>query len=153
MNNFLFVSAENDAIPNCKAGGMGDVVRDVPREIAKRGDKAHVVVPAYSRLHKNAIFKTDLEFSLRGGVYKAALYEVLPKKIIKNITHYVIHHPEITEGGIAHIYHDDPTEPFFNDFIKFMIFSTAVAEAIKIGAFGDLDIVHMHDWHSSAVLF
>ncbi|WP_047246250.1 glycogen synthase [Maribacter thermophilus] len=153
MNNFLFVSAENDAIPNCKAGGMGDVVRDVPREIAKRGDRAHVVVPAYCRLHKNAIFKTDLEFSLRGVNYKAELYEVLPKKIIKNITHYVIHHPEITEGGIAHIYHDDPTEPFFNDFIKFMIFSTAVAEAIKIGAFGDLDIVHMHDWHSSAVLF
>ena len=28
MNNFLFVSAENDAIPDCKAGGMGDVVRD-----------------------------------------------------------------------------------------------------------------------------
>ena len=39
MNNFLFVAAENDAIENCKAGGMGDVVRDVPREISKRGDK------------------------------------------------------------------------------------------------------------------
>ena len=46
MNNFLFVSAENDAIPDCKAGGMGDVVRDVPREISKREDKVHVVVPS-----------------------------------------------------------------------------------------------------------
>lgn len=45
MNNFLFVSAENDGIPNCKAGGMGDVVRDVPRELARRGDKVHVVSP------------------------------------------------------------------------------------------------------------
>ncbi|MDC6404881.1 MULTISPECIES: glycogen synthase [Maribacter] len=153
MNNFLFVSAENDAIPNCKAGGMGDVVRDVPREIANRGDFAHVVVPSYGRLHQNGIFKTDLEFNLRGTVYKAELYEVVPKKIIKNITHYAIHHPEIKEGGIAHIYHDDPTEPFFNDFVKFMIFCTAVAEAIKVGAFGKLDVVHMHDWHSSAVLF
>jgi starch synthase len=153
MNNFLFVSAENDAIPDCKAGGMGDVVRDVPREIAKRGDNVHIVVPAYSRLHKQGIHKADLEFSLRGTTYKAELYEVIPKRVIKNITHYVIHHPEIKEGGIAHIYHDDPTEPFFNDFVKFMIFCTGVAEAIKINAFGDLDIVHMHDWHSSAVLF
>ena len=153
MNNFLFVAAENDAIPNCKAGGMGDVVRDVPREIARRGDKVHVVVPAYSRLHKNGTFKENLDFQLRGTTYRAELYEVTPKKIVENVTHYVIHHPEIMEGGIAHIYHDDPTEPFFNDFVKFMIFNTAVAEAIKIGAFGELDIVHMHDWHSSAVLF
>ncbi|WP_340158811.1 glycogen/starch synthase [uncultured Maribacter sp.] len=153
MNNFLFVSAENDAIPDCKAGGMGDVVRDVPREISKREDKVHVVVPAYSRLHKNGIFKTKLEFSLRGVPYTAELYEVIPKRVDKNITHYVIHHPEILEGGIAHIYHDDPTEPFFNDFVKFIIFCTATAEAIKIGAFGDLDIVHMHDWHSAALLF
>ena len=35
MNNFLFVAAENDGIANCKAGGMGDVVRDVPRQISE----------------------------------------------------------------------------------------------------------------------
>jgi starch synthase len=153
MNNFLFVSAENDAIPDCKAGGMGDVVRDVPREISRRGDKAHVVVPSYSRLHKKGVFKTNLEFSLRGVSYTAELYEVIPKKVFKDITHYVIHHPEIIEGGIAHIYHDDPTEPFYNDFVKFIIFCMATAEAIKIGAFGELDIVHMHDWHAAALLF
>ncbi|HEA22129.1 MAG TPA: glycogen synthase [Pricia antarctica] len=153
MNNFLFVAAENDGIPNCKAGGMGDVVRDVPREIAKRGDMVHVVVPSYSRLHHGGTLLTGLHFPLKGTTHYAELYKVTPKKEFENITHYVIHHPEITEGGIAHIYHDDPTEPFFNDFIKFMVFNTAVAEAIKVGAFGNLDIVHMHDWHSAALLF
>ena len=58
MTNFLFVAAENDGLYKCKAGGMGDVVRDVPRQISERGDKAHVVVPAYSRLHKGGTFKT-----------------------------------------------------------------------------------------------
>ncbi|MFS4456399.1 glycogen synthase [Maribacter sp. 2304DJ31-5] len=153
MNNFLFVSAENDAIANCKAGGMGDVVRDVPREISRRGDKVHVVVPSYSRLHQDGIFKAHLEFQLRGTTYNAELYEVLPKKVYPHITHYVIHHPEIEEGGIAHIYHDDPEEPFYTDSIKYFIFCTAVAEAIKIEAFGKLDVVHMHDWHSSTLLF
>ncbi len=153
MNNFLFVAAENDAIPDCKAGGMGDVVRDVPREISKRGDKVHVVVPSYSRLHKSGVFKMNLNFQLRGTSYTAELYEVVPKKIDVNIKHYVIHHPEIEEGGIAHIYHDDPTEPFYNDFVKFMVFNTAVAESMRVEAYGSLDIVHMHDWHSSALLF
>ncbi len=153
MNNFLFVAAENDGIANCKAGGMGDVVRDVPRQISERGDRAHIVVPAYSRLHKNGVFKSNLNFQLRGLDYTAELYEVAPKKEFKNLFHYVIHHPEIEGGEIAHIYHDDPEEPFFTDAVKYIIFCTAVAEAIKLGAFGKLDVVHLHDWHSSLLLF
>tara|TARA_R110000868_G_scaffold143879_1_gene362551 strand:+ start:3994 stop:5535 length:1542 start_codon:yes stop_codon:yes gene_type:complete len=153
MNNFLFVAAENDGIPKCKAGGMGDVVRDVPRQISERGDMAHIVVPSYSRLHQNGTFITNLNLKLRGTEYVAELYEVAPKKEYANLHHYVIHHPEITAGEIGHIYHDDPEEAFYTDNIKFTIFCTAVAEAIKVGAFGELDIVHMHDWHSSLVLF
>ncbi|MFI8606514.1 glycogen synthase [Cellulophaga baltica] len=153
MNNFLFVAAENDAIPKCKAGGMGDVVRDVPRQISRKGDSAHIVVPAYSRLHKEGTFLMHLNFQLRGQDYTAELYKVQPKKDFENLTHYVIHHPEIQPGDIAHIYHNDPTEPFFNDAVKYFIFCTAVAEAVNQNAFGDLDIVHLHDWHSSLLLF
>ena len=153
MNTFLFLAAENDGLAECKAGGMGDVVRDVPRQIAERGDKVHVVVPAYSRLHHPGRRIAELKFSLRGIGYTAELYEVPPKKEIKGIKHYVIHHPEIEAGDIAHIYHIDPTEPFFTDAIKYIIFCTAVAQAIKDGHFGKLDIIHMHDWHTSLLAF
>lgn len=153
MNNFLFVAAENDALANCKAGGMGDVVRDVPRQISQRGDKAHVIVPAYSRLHLEGLLVTSLNFGLRGMTYTAELYEVKPKKEFPNIVHYVLHHPEIQAGDIAHIYHNDPEEPFFTDAIKYFIFCTGVAEAIKMGAFGQVDVVHLHDWHTSTLLF
>ncbi|MEO1012943.1 MAG: glycogen/starch synthase [Bacteroidota bacterium] len=154
MNNFLFVAAENDAIAHCKAGGMGDVVRDVPRQISERGDTVHVAVPSYSRLHTTgATLKMHLTFPLRGTTYAAELYEVTPKKEYTNLHHYVVHHPEIEAGDIAHIYHNNPVQPFYTDFIKYVIFCTAVAEAIKQGAFGKLDIVHMHDWHSSLMAF
>lgn len=153
MNNFLFVAAENDAIPKCKAGGMGDVVRDVPRQISERGDSTHVVVPAYSRLHKDGEFLMFLNFRLRNINYTAELYKVPPKKEFDNITHYVIHHPEIEPGDIAHIYHNDPREPFYTDAIKYFIFCTAVGEAVNQNAFGDLDIIHLHDWHSSLLLY
>ncbi|MEX0313863.1 MAG: glycogen synthase [Allomuricauda sp.] len=153
MNNFLFVAAENDALANCKAGGMGDVVRDVPRQISERGDKVHVVVPSYGRLHQDGLFKTNLNVELRGLNYTAELYEVKPKKDFPNIVHYVLHHPEIEAGDIAHIYHNDPEEPFYTDAIKYFIFSTAVAEAVKKGSFGKVDIIHLHDWHVSLLLF
>jgi len=153
MNNFLFVAAENDALVNCKAGGMGDVVRDVPRQISQRGDRVHVIVPAYSRLHHGGLPKSSLNFGLRGISYTADLYEVKPKKEYPNIFHYVLHHPEIQAGDIAHIYHNDPEEPFFTDAIKYFIFCAGVAEAIKKGAFGHLDVVHLHDWHTSTLLF
>ncbi|MBT8283852.1 MAG: glycosyltransferase [Flavobacteriaceae bacterium] len=153
MNHFLFVAAENDAIPNCKAGGMGDVVRDVPRQIAERGDMVHVVVPSYSRLHLNGELLVELQFSLNGKPYTAELYKVPPKKELENINHYVVHHPEIKAGEIGKIYHNDPEKPFFTDSNKFAIFCTAVATAINNKAFGTLDIVHLHDWHTSLLLF
>ncbi|MHA6281048.1 glycogen synthase [Salinimicrobium sp. CAU 1759] len=153
MNNFLFVASENDAISNCKVGGVGDVIRDVPRQISDRGDRVHVIVPSYSRLHKMGRLKATLDFELRGEVYSAQLYEVAPKEHHENITHYVIHHPEIEAGSIGGVYHHDPYEPFFTDVIKYTIFCTAVAEAVKQGHFGKLDIIHLHDWHSSMLLF
>ncbi len=153
MNNFLFVAAENDALANCKAGGMGDVVRDVPRQIAAKGDSAHTVVPSYNRLHKNGEFLMQLNFNLRGVLYTAELYKVTPKKEYDNLSYYVIHHPEIEAGDIAHIYHNDPEEPFYTDAIKYIIFCTAVAQAVKQNAFGVVDIIHLHDWHSSLILF
>lgn len=114
------MAAENDALADCKAGGMADVVRDVPRQIAAHGDWVHVVVPSYSRLHQQGKFITTLNFHLKHGVYTAELYEVPPKNVFENITHYVIHHPEITGGSIAHIYHHDAVEPYYNDSIKFL---------------------------------
>ncbi|WP_031425394.1 glycogen synthase [Flavimarina sp. Hel_I_48] len=153
MQNFLFVAAENDALADCKAGGMADVVRDVPRQIAANGDQVHVVVPSYGRLHQKGKFLTTLNFHLKNEIYSAELYEVSPKKEFKNITHYVIHHPEITAGSIAHIYHHDAVEPYYNDSIKFFIFCTAVAQAIAQGAFGKLNVAHLHDWHTTTLLF
>ena len=153
MNNFLFVASENDAISNCKVGGVGDVIRDVPRQISMRGDRVHVVTPSYSRLHQGGTFVSKLNVQLREVTYVAYLYEVPAKEEDENITHYVIHHPEIETGNLGGIYHHDPYEPFYSDVIKYTIFCTAVAEAIRQKKFGKLDIVHLHDWHSSTLLF
>lgn len=152
MNNFLFVASENDAIKNCKVGGVGDVIRDVPRQISQRGDRVHVITPSYSRLHQDGTLISKLHVQLREVTYVTFLYEVPAKEEDDNITHYVIHHPEIEAGNLGGIYQHDEYEPFYTDVIKYTIFCTAVAEAIKQNLFGELDIVHLHDWHSSLLL-
>jgi starch synthase len=63
--HFLFVAAENDGIANCKAGGMADVVRDVPREIAKNNHRVSVITPSYGRLQKTARFVREFEIEFR----------------------------------------------------------------------------------------
>ncbi|MEL4306489.1 glycogen synthase [Joostella sp. CR20] len=151
--NFLFVCAENDGIANCKAGGMGDVVRDVPRQIAMHGDMSHVVTPSYGRLHQNGTEIGTLHFTYRGVPQEAFLYEVQGKKPNNLIKHYVIHHPEITSGDIAHIYFNDPEQPFYTDACMFSLFCTAVAQAVKQDLFGELQIIHLHDWHTAMLLF
>jgi len=150
--NFLFVAAENDGIPNCKAGVMADVVRDVPREIAKKGDTVSVLTPSYNRLHLKGRLIKEIVFLFRGKKETVSLYEVPPKKSIENIKHYVLHHPKITEGNIAHIYHHDEEEPFHNDANKFVLFSEAVSECVRQNIFENIDIIHLHDWHTSFLL-
>ena len=151
---FLFIAAENDGIPRCKAGGMGDVVRDVPRQIAAKGDKAHVITPAYSRLHDSEAIKVaDVKFIFRGVPHNGEVYEVPGKKKIEGIKHYVFHHPDIKAGDIAHIYFNDPDQPFYTDANVFSLFCTGVAAAIRDNVFGTIDIIHLHDWHTSMLLF
>ncbi|MDX1542866.1 MAG: glycogen/starch synthase [Christiangramia sp.] len=151
--NFLFVAAENDAIPRCKAGGMGDVVRDVPRQIAAKGDRVSVITPAYSRLHLSGTMIAEVNFVFRGTPHIAEVYEVPGKKEIEGIKHYVIHHPDIKAGDIAHIYFNDPDQPFYTDANVFSLFCTAVAASIRQNVFEKIDIIHLHDWHSSMLLF
>ena len=151
--NFLFVAAENDAIPKCKAGGMGDVVRDVPRQIAQKGDHVKVICPSYSRIHEGGTKIADVTYNFRGTPQHAELYEVAGKKSVEGIQHFVLHHPDIKSGDIAHIYFNDPEEPFFTDASMFSLFCAGVAQVIQENLLGDIDIAHLHDWHTSMLLF
>ncbi len=47
----LMVASENDALPKCKVGGIGDVLRDLPAALLKQGCDVSVVIPSYGFLH------------------------------------------------------------------------------------------------------
>jgi len=83
-----------------------------------------IVVPSYSRpSYAMGNLSMNLEFNLRGlDVYGRTLYKYTPKKEFDNLTHYVIHHPEM-KLVILHIFTTmNPKEPFFTDADKNILF-------------------------------
>ncbi|MDH3636940.1 MAG: glycogen synthase [Gammaproteobacteria bacterium] len=164
MTNVLMVAAENDALPvvtisgreiNGKVGGIGDVIRDVPRALAARGCHVVVVTPAYGAFANSpgCTLRTQVDVIFSGTTERVDLCEVPGREEVDNVRHFVLDHPQFATCGAGRIYCDDPPQrPFATDATKFALFCTAVAECVVGNSFGDLDVIHLHDWHAAFLL-
>lgn len=151
----LMVAAENDALPSAKVGGIGDVVRDLPKALAHAGCDVHVVIPSYGFLHRLAT-EPAVPFLVTFGA------EVLQVKLYRwslpaaddaatgTVTQWVLEHPGFYPCGVGQIYCNDGNDrPFASDASKYALFCAAVGQAILNECFGRLDVLHLHDWHAA----
>lgn len=155
MTDVLMVAAENDALPGGKVGGIGDVVRDAPAALAERGCAVSVVTPAYGVFGAlpGARLAERLSVGFGGATQSVDLYDVPGKQTVAGVQHWVLEHPQFSARGKGRIYCDDPpARPFATDAGNFALFCAAVAEGVVRGAFGRLDVVHLHDWHAAFFL-
>ncbi|UCH48564.1 MAG: glycogen/starch synthase [Betaproteobacteria bacterium] len=151
----LMVAAENDALPGGKVGGIGDVLRDLPPALAELGCRVTVVTPAYGRLAdlRQLRHLAVLEVAFRGQRSSVEAVEVAGKEQLPQVRHIVFDHADFSPCGRGVIYCNDPPErPFATDASKYALFNAAVAEAMKQGCLGDINVVHLHDWHAAIVL-
>ena len=145
------LAAENDAIPGGKVGGIGDVIRDLPPALALEGVETSVLLPAYGRFHEESGGRCLRAFSVPfgGRLERVELYE-LEALSSGGVRQYVLHHPLFATGGDGRIYCDDPPgRPFARDATKFALFSIAALAALREGHLGELDVLHLHDWHAA----
>ncbi len=155
MPHILMIASENDALPGGKVGGIGDVVRDVPRALVKKGCTVTVLTPAYGVFSNlpGAKKGTRLNVSFGGTHDLLDLYEVPGRQAISGVRHWAIEHPLFSTCGKGRIYCDDPDgRPFATDASKFALFCVAAAEAIIKSEFGKIDVLHLHDWHAAFLL-
>ncbi|RZF99775.1 glycogen synthase [Pseudoalteromonas sp. CO348] len=143
----ILVAAENDRLPNCKVGGVADVIRDVPYALAQLGIKVSVVTPDYGQAALNRNLVADIAVPFRQHLETATLWSVEESA---NVTQYVISHSLFSEHHGA-IYCNDPHQPFATDANRFAFFSAAVAELIEHELIAEIDVVHLHDWHAAVV--
>lgn len=148
----LMVASENDALPGGKVGGIGDVLRDIPKALADAGQEVNVVVPGYGHFSTlPGSCKLDvIPVEFAGNTHSLQLYRIDLPDGHQGVTQYAIEHPLFGEGGVGRIYCDDPPDrPFASDASKFALFCAGVAQAIVSGKFGKIDVLHLHDWHSA----
>jgi starch synthase len=157
--NLLIVSSENGSLTGGKVGGIGDVIRDIPCEIARQEATVHVITPSYGFLHRHegARWVQSVTVDFYAYPHQVELYEVPAKRPCPGVTHWILDHPLFVNydgaRNIYRIYTDDPPDrPFAGDATKFALFSLAVAEVIRTQVFGPPDCLHMHDWHAAFLL-
>ena len=152
--NILLLAAENGALPHGKVGGVGDVMRELPVALARRGLKPAVLTPAYGLLAKfpeaRPIASVNVGFA--GAVESVALCEI-PLDPDAGVRHYVLDHARFQPHGPGAVYCDDGDDaPFETDGGKFAFFCAAAAAAICEGALKKPDVVHLHDWPAALFL-
>lgn len=144
------LAAENDVIPGAKVGGIADVVRDIPKALAHAGAAITVIIPAYNAFQAlpGSALLDSVEVNFAGSVEKVELYELYANRD-PGVRYMVMHNPEFGACGIGKVYCDDPdNRPFATDANKFALFCAAAMQAIENGAIGEIDVLHLHDWHA-----
>ena len=152
--HIVMVAAENGALAGAKVGGIGDVVRDVPLALARRGHTVTVITPGYQALSKlpGATFRQDLPVYFAGTSETLSLHIVAQPECPPSVEYLVLEHPLFAACGAGKIYCHDDHEPFATDAIKFALFCQAVCTALVTGAIAKTDVIHLHDWHAALLL-
>lgn len=144
------LAAENGALPGGKVGGMGDVLRDLPRALTAAGCDVSVMTPAYGVYAKLPGMRRKATVAVRfGQVTEEVGHYALPRDE-HGVVHHVLDHPRFAPQGRGRIYCSDAADsPFYTDATKFAFFSAAAAAVV---AHDGPDLVHLHDWHLGTYL-
>ena len=124
------VDAENDALPNAKVGGIGDVVRDIPLALAEQGCNVQVVLPDYGHfaVMPNAEKVGQYQLRFAGQIERVELYRLQSQNYRhERVTYWAINHVRFSPCGDGRVYcNDDDNRPFATDASKYAFFCAAV---------------------------
>jgi starch synthase len=146
------LAAENGGLPDGKVGGLGDVIRDLPKALARRGHRVTVLTPSYGRFARlpEASRLGSVAVPFAGGTETVEWLALGAPA--DGVEYQLLHHPRFSPWGDESIYHDDGARaPFATDASKFAFFSAAAA-ALVCGWERKPDILHLHDWHLGLML-
>ena len=141
--------AASEMEPLARTGGLGDVLRSLPAELAKRGHEVSVVLPYYRSIRENRSLKvksTGVETTVQVGG-KRLDAEILTCVAPNGVQVFLVRRDEYFDrsgiyGSEGRAYEDNVE--------RFIYFSKAVVElARRISPAPD--IVHVHDWQTALI--
>ncbi|MEA2097895.1 MAG: glycogen/starch synthase [Patescibacteria group bacterium] len=140
----LFVTT--DLSPFCKAGGLGDVSRSLPKALSKIGHDVRIIMPCHGiideKKYKIKLVQDSLKVNISKSIKinfrikKGNLTKELPVCFVDKFKYF---------GGRNKLYgYKDENQ-------RFMFFSFAVFEAIRNMDGWVPDIIHCNDWHNGLI--
>ena len=140
----LFVTT--DLSPFCKAGGLGDVSRSLPKAFLKMGHDIRIVMPLHGIIneekHNLKLIKEDLKVKIDEN--NKINFRIKKSFLSENLSVYFIDkYKYFRSRGKIYGYHDENQ--------RFMFFNFAVFEAIKNMNGWVPDIIHCNDWHNGLI--
>ncbi|MBI2588371.1 glycogen synthase [Candidatus Berkelbacteria bacterium] len=143
MNKHLkILMLGSEVAPFSKAGGLGDVLRSLPKALMNLGHEVIVATPLHGGVAEKYLLSmaiTNLRVSFGGRQVVTAFQEGL---IDKKVPVYFMDHNDLF-GRYKHVYgHDDA--------MRFLFFSLASIELVKQLNFQP-DIIHCNDWHTALI--
>jgi starch synthase len=131
--------------PIAKAGGLGDVILGLSRELGAQHNNVEVVIPKYSfidpqKLQQLKVEVPDYRCPERGQTISNAVWSAVvedcPLRMIE------ARHP-------SGYFHRDKIYGCPDDVARFLYFSRAALEYLKLRQ-EPIDILHIHEWHTAA---
>jgi len=140
----LFVTT--DLSPFCKAGGLGDVSRSLPKALLRMGNDVRIVMPLHGIIdeekHNLKLNKEDLKIRIDENnkinfrIKKSFLDGNLP-------VYFVDKYKYFRSRRKIYGYHDENQ--------RFMFFNFAIFEVLKNMDGWIPDIIHCNDWHNGLI--
>jgi starch synthase len=148
------VMASSEATPFAKTGGLADVAGTLPIELAKRGHRCSVFLPAY-RVSKHFLLEqpgSHFDESVASLVVDLAGYPIhawIHRVRLQNspVDFYLVDQPMFYDR--QGLYGDSRGE-FGDNCARYCFFSRAVVEAIERLQL-PIDIIHCHDWQTGLI--
>lgn len=130
--------------PFAKAGGLGEVIVGLSRELRRLSIDVEVILPKYSfidpkKLERLVLEVADFKCIEKGNAHANAMwkasYEGIP-----------LHLLEVRHS--SGYFHRDHIYGYEDDAARFLYFSKAALEFLKLSS-KPIDILHVHDWHTA----
>lgn len=143
------VYAASECAPWARTGGLGEVLRALPRQIAALGHKVSVFIPYYRQVREYSQQQSpEKNYAVRDITIPFLGYSrfasILDGGTHSGVQMYFVDCPELFDRESLY---GTPSSEYQDNWERYALFSRAVLEATKV--LGAPDLFHVHDWHTA----
>ncbi len=143
------VYAASECAPWARTGGLGEVLRALPRQIAAGGHKVSVFIPYYRQVREFSQQQSpEKNIAVRSITIPFQGYSrfasILDGGLHDGVQMYFVDSPELFDREYLY---GTPGGEYQDNWERYALFCRSVIEASKI--LGAPDVFHVHDWHTA----